>query len=145
MEVTKEILGDGLLTSDSELWKKQRRIAQPALHMQEIAAMAATMTQITADDLPAWLPSAADTPVNVAERFRVLTLRIAGITLFNVDLSDESAEFGRAVAECLKRMTERTRTPLRSPLFIPTAANRSFKKALGTIHRRERKSWWRPT
>ena len=136
IEVIKELLGEGLLTSDGDFWRKQRRIAQPAFHMQEIAAMAATMTQLTTQDLPSWLRGAHEpAEIDIAERLRVLTLRIAGITLFNVDLSDESAEFGRATNICLARIAARTRTMLRAPLFIPTPGNRRFLKARATIDR----------
>ncbi|MES2603367.1 MAG: cytochrome P450 [Pseudomonadota bacterium] len=135
-EVIKELLGEGLLTSDGGFWRKQRRIAQPAFHMAEIAAMASTMAQITQDDLPCWLSGDAESEVvDVAERFRVLTLRIAGITLFNVDLSDESADFGRATTICLGHTVDRTRSLLRLPLYIPTPANRRFVAARATLDR----------
>lgn len=136
IEVIKEFLGDGLLTSDGEFWKKQRRIAQPAFHMAEIASMATTMTQLTASDLSAWTADAGEgAAIDIAERFRVLTLRIAGITLFNVDLSDDSADFGRATNVCLQHMVDRTRSMLRLPLYVPTKANRRFVAARATLDR----------
>jgi len=36
-------LGEGLLYSEGELWKRQRRLAQPAFHKQRIAALAPAM------------------------------------------------------------------------------------------------------
>ncbi len=136
IEVVKELLGNGLLTSDGDFWRKQRRIAQPAFHMEQLASMAATMTQLTAGDLPAWVPTSGnDATIDIAERFRVLTLRIAGITLFNEDLSDESADFGRATNICLKHTSERARSILPVPLWVPTRANRHFLKARATLDR----------
>ncbi len=39
------VLGNGLLTSEGDLWKRQRRIAQPAFHRQRIAGFGATMAR----------------------------------------------------------------------------------------------------
>jgi cytochrome P450 len=143
----KEFIGEGLLTSDGEHWRKQRRIAQPAFHMKEIASMAATMTRITEETLATWPDEAGPhAPIDIAERFMQLTLRIAGITLFNVDLSDESASFGRAAKIALEFLVRRTRSLVRVPLSVPTPDNRRFLEAKETldavIHRliKERRS-----
>src|SRR5579884_1379700 len=41
----KSMLGEGLLTSDGTLWRRERRLAQPAFHRQRIAGFATTMTE----------------------------------------------------------------------------------------------------
>ena len=40
---SKPVLGNGLLTSEGELHRRQRRLAQPAFHSARLAAYAATM------------------------------------------------------------------------------------------------------
>src|SRR5207302_6883791 len=35
-EAMRIVLGDGLLTSESDFWKRQRRLAQPAFHRQAL-------------------------------------------------------------------------------------------------------------
>lgn len=39
------LFGDGLLTSEGETWKKQRRLAQPAFHRERIVSYARIMTE----------------------------------------------------------------------------------------------------
>jgi len=39
------VLGNGLLTSEGETWKRQRRIAQPGFHRQRIEGFAQTMVR----------------------------------------------------------------------------------------------------
>ena len=46
--VLKIFLGNGLLTSDGDFWRRQRRLAQPAFHRQKLAALAQTMITETA-------------------------------------------------------------------------------------------------
>src|SRR4029077_8468692 len=48
------VLGQGLLTSEGEFWKRQRSLIQPAFHRQSIQAYAAVMTQATGRMLDSW-------------------------------------------------------------------------------------------
>ena len=43
------VLGNGLLTSEGEFWKRQRRIAQPAFHRQRIGGFARAMVRASED------------------------------------------------------------------------------------------------
>ena len=48
------LFGDGLLTSEGETWKKQRRLTQPAFHRERIASYAGIMTQYTEKAVSEW-------------------------------------------------------------------------------------------
>ncbi len=55
--VTKQMLGmlgDGLLTSDGDFWRRQRRLAQPAFHRERIDNYAKTMVSYTERMLEDW-------------------------------------------------------------------------------------------
>src|SRR6266481_2927939 len=45
LQRSKRLLGEGLLTSDNPLHRRQRRLAQPAFHRQRIATYASVMTE----------------------------------------------------------------------------------------------------
>src|SRR5574339_376074 len=84
-EDLKQLLGDGLLTTEGELWRTHRRMIQPAFHMEKLAAMADTMTRITAEDLSQWHEAGrSHEPVNVMEKFMQLTLRVSGVCMFGM-------------------------------------------------------------
>ena len=50
----KIVLGQGLVTSEGELWQRQRRIATPAFSRQRVAAFAGVMTATTEQMLSQW-------------------------------------------------------------------------------------------
>jgi cytochrome P450 len=87
------VVGNGLLTSDGDFWRRQRRLAQPAFHRQRIAGFATTMTDATKAMLAKWQDGQA---FNLAEAMMHLTLEIAGKTLFSKDLTREADTVGEA-------------------------------------------------
>ena len=77
--------GDGLLTSEGENWKRQRRLIQPAFHRERIASYAEIMTDYTAHMLTAWRDGAV---LDVHQEMMNLTLRIVVRCLFNVEAEE---------------------------------------------------------
>src|SRR4029079_16739594 len=65
------IMGRGLVTSDGDFWRRQRRLAQPAFHRQHIAAFARTMSDCTRDTL-ARLGERQGQPVQIDDELRRL-------------------------------------------------------------------------
>src|SRR5262252_7136501 len=72
------LVGNGLLTSEGDFWKRQRRLAQPAFHRQRINAYAAVMVEYTKRLLSSW--TAGETRDVQREMMR-LTLEIVVKTL----------------------------------------------------------------
>jgi len=134
MEVMKEFLGEGLLTTDGDYWRTHRRMIQPAFHHEKLAAMADTMTSITAEDLGRWFDSSRPRePLNMMDKFMELTLRVAGVCLFGMDLKDDVMPTLRAATYCIETMSERTRQLFRLPISVPTEKNRRFLQARAAL------------
>ncbi|MGK2933028.1 MAG: cytochrome P450 [Solirubrobacterales bacterium] len=87
------ILGEGLLTSDGQLWKKQRRLVQPMFAKRHLNVFTEQMTSATADALNGDIfGGVADGEVvDVNEAMMALTLDVVGRALFGADLSGETA------------------------------------------------------
>jgi cytochrome P450 len=67
-------LGNGLLTSEDDVWLRQRRIAQPAFHRHRIAALAGVMAESARDAASHWQAIASQNrPVDIADEMMRLT------------------------------------------------------------------------
>ncbi len=97
-ERSRPLLGDGLLTSEGELHRRQRRLIQPAFHHTQIAGYARVMAEEAARLADRdWVDGATR---DVAADMAAVTLRIVGRTLFTTDLSSDAT----AVTEAATRL-----------------------------------------
>ncbi len=124
-------LGEGMLTSDGEKWRQRRRIANPAFHKARVSGFAEVMVEKTAAMLTSWREVGA--PVDVADEMMRLTLRIVAATLFSMDVGDEIARLGRAVAVTNREIFARMTSPFDLPLFFPTPGNLRIRRELGFV------------
>ena len=93
------LVGNGLLTSEGEEWKRQRRLAQPAFHRQRISAYAEVMVDYASRMIASW--RAGETRDIHRDMMR-LTLEIVVKTLFNTDVSGEADKVGQVLSEMAK-------------------------------------------
>jgi cytochrome P450 len=99
LQRAKRLLGEGLLTSEGEFHRRQRRLAQPAFHRGRIATYAAVMTDYAARTASRWADRAS---VDISHEMMRLTLAIVGKTLFDADVEAEADEIGAALTEVME-------------------------------------------
>jgi cytochrome P450 len=132
--VLKLLLGEGLVTSDGALWRRQRRIAQPAFVPKSVGRFAEQMVQCAADTAERWRVLAEQrAEVDVANEMMALTLRIACLTLFSYDPSGDTDEVAEAVKQLLQHFNRLVVDPKPWPGAWPTAANRAFKQNVAVL------------
>lgn len=90
----KILLGEGLITSDGEVHRRQRRIAAPAFHKQRIQAYGAVMVDRAAHMRSQWK---ANQPLDVASQMMHLTLQVVARTLFNTDVTEDVLQINEQV------------------------------------------------
>lgn len=95
LDRAKSLLGNGLLTSDGELHRRQRRILQPAFSRQRVAAHGPIMTRHASRTCDNWEDGAQ---FDMFDEMIRLTLSIVGETLFGVDIESSTSEIGDAMA-----------------------------------------------
>ncbi|HYF66217.1 MAG TPA: cytochrome P450, partial [Herpetosiphonaceae bacterium] len=131
MRPLRRFLGNGLLTNEGEGHRVQRKMMQPAFHMQRIRAYAATMVDHTRAMLDTWR---AGEVRNVDDDMMKLTLGIVSKTLFNADVSEAEAHaVGAALDDIQAATTELSTMFFQPPAWLPTALNRRIKAATATL------------
>lgn len=98
LERARRLLGDGLLTSESDTHLRQRRLMQPAFHKERIASYASTMTEYADRVQQTWTDGAT---IDASEHMMRLTLGVVGRTLFNADVEAQARHVGEALTAVL--------------------------------------------
>ena len=143
-EVLKIFLGNGLLTSEGDFWRRQRRLAQPAFHRQRLAVLAQTMITETADWIDQLGQLDRSKPINISQAFMDVTMRIVCKTLFGSDVVGKLGGLSTALDTLQLSTNQRLLSLIRFPLAWPTPANLRFRNAgekvdafiYGVIHQR---------
>lgn len=93
-----KVIGEGLLTSEGEVWRKQRRMMQPAFHHTRLEQLDRMITDATEAMLVQWQRACEEgRPVDLPREMSALTLTVTTRALFGVDLGDEVREVGEIV------------------------------------------------
>lgn len=94
LEMAKELLGEGLLTSEGEFHKRQSRIIQPAFHRNMIESYAPAMTTCVERQLKGWKEGMQ---IDMKDEMINMSIAIAGKTLFNADIEKEAPGINHAL------------------------------------------------
>lgn len=120
------LLGNGLLTNDGEDWRRQRKLAQPAFHMQRIASYADVMVEYTQRAVERWQQQ---TEIEAQEAMMHLTMEIVAKTLFDAEVSEDADDISRAVTTAIEVANRDIGSPLRSRLMqIPFPGNHHLQQ-----------------
>jgi cytochrome P450 len=98
LRASKPVLGNGLLTSEGELHRRQRRLAQPAFHSARLAAYAETMVDCALKASKGWV---SGQPYALDQEMTRLTLEIVGRTLFSADVLHDAKDIGNSLTRAL--------------------------------------------
>ncbi|MBK7398503.1 MAG: cytochrome P450 [Myxococcales bacterium] len=128
----KRVLGEGLLTSEGDLWRRQRRLAQPAFHRERIAGYADAMVSATEATVDAFRHGERR---DLHADLMKLTLQIVGRTLFGVDTHALADEIGEALEAVLARYVDPIAMGVPHWDKLPTPLNRRFVAGVAQLDR----------
>lgn len=128
--------GDGLGTSDGEVWRQQRRMMQPLFHRQRLAGLPPLITGAVKESIAPWETAAAEhRPFDVAHAMEHITMRVILKTICSVSISDAEIEaLSQAIGVAFRFIGVRMWTYFLPP-WLPLPGSRGFREALQTIDR----------
>ena len=124
----KLLLGDGLLTSEGQLWKRQRKMIQPSFHKQHINNLFVEMLSCTNEMIKDWKVEVTNGgKIDFAPEMMKITLQIIAKTMLSADFKTEAKSVGVSLTYLLKALESRVLRGINFPMWLPTPANNEFK------------------
>ncbi len=121
-------LGDGLLTSEGELWTKQRKVIQPVFQARRIARQAGAVAEEAVRMAARLQRLAGGEPVDIRQEMTELTLGVLGRTLLDADLS-EFAGIGAAFEAVQDQAIFEMMSLGAVPTWVPLPRQLRFRRA----------------
>ncbi len=131
LQRAKNLLGEGLLTSEGEFHLRQRRMIQPAFHRTRIAEYAKSMVEFADRMSQTW----ADGDVrDIDKEMMHLTLQIVGKTLFSANVEDDADDVGHAMTTVSKLFNFLLLPYSEWLQKLPLPQTRRFNRARATLN-----------
>lgn len=125
MDEFRRVIGDGLITSEGDRWRTDRRTIAPLFTPKQITSYVDTMAAAAGQLVVSWAPAAeAGREVDVHAGAVRYTLEVLGRTIIGDDIDELAPLFAETVPMLSEYATRRALSPVRLPASWPTPANR---------------------
>ncbi|MFC0523056.1 cytochrome P450 [Pontibacillus salicampi] len=125
--VLKAFVGEGLLTSEGEVHKQQRRRMQPSFTESHLSSYVMVMEEETKEMMANWK---LDTPFNIHTELMNVALGIICRTMFGTDVNKDYLTISQAIDEIMTTSTKRIRSLIKIPLSVPTKENKKYVQSI---------------
>jgi cytochrome P450 len=120
IRILRPIVGDGLLLSEGEDWRHQRRTMAPAMAPRVVPMMARHVALATEETMARVTQVAANFPVDILATVQFLALEIAARSMFSLEMGQYGAALRRHIAEFAGNLGRPYFLDLLLPAKIPT-------------------------
>jgi cytochrome P450 len=96
--VLRILMGNGLVTSEGEFWRGQRKLVQPAFHRRRLDALFEMMVARVGDTLSNLAHHSSENAVDLTPILSHLTLDIISRAMFSSDVQGAASEVSRHIA-----------------------------------------------
>jgi cytochrome P450 len=126
-------IGEGLLVSEGDLWRRQRRLMQPAFHQGELRSYSGVMTSLAREAISSWRSGETR---DVHEQMMALTLNIVAKLLFGANLAADARDIGATISALMEdfqgELGLRALTPF---IHVPTPATWRIRRGIRNLDR----------
>jgi len=129
-EELSELFGDGLLTSEGDLWHRQHRLIRPMFGSGSVRSFTDLIVQETDAMLDRWITG---DEIDLLPEMERVTLSIIGKAMFSADVERHAAEI-RDALQVLRRGFQREVGVVPTfPEWVPSPHNRRMQRAIDDI------------
>ncbi len=121
-----DVVGNGLLVSEGEFWRRQRRMAQPAFHRERIAHYADGMVAAATRTTSTWREGQV---IDLHAAMMDLAREVVATTLFSSEVGRAAEDVGDALDVLMARYSDWRYALLPVLVKLPLAENRRFDAA----------------
>jgi cytochrome P450 len=133
--VRRYLLGNGLVASRGDLWRRQRKLMAPFFTPRAVETYLPVIVEDGAWFRARWNEAAArGEPVDVLAEMSVLTASIILKSMFSVEASDTIGWVKEAVETMIAFVAGGQMNPFRAPVWLPTPRNRAYRHARTRVH-----------
>jgi len=125
------LFGQGLLTSEGDLWRRQRRLMQPAFHRRNIGRYAGVTVECTQKMLSRWKPGDIR---DLQSEIDHLTLETIARVLFNLDFTNHIDRI-EAAARAFHARSARGPAVVYTMRYLPSLTNLRYLWAVGRLEK----------
>jgi cytochrome P450 len=129
-EAFRKIDGNSLVVTEGDVWRRQRRLVQPAFHPRRFdhyGQIAVAAAQRMTDR---WTSGAT---VDIEQEMTNLTVVVIAKALFNAEVTGEAARFASAVEELACHLMAELKSFVPLPDWLPLPSKRRKRAALAVV------------
>jgi cytochrome P450 len=125
-------LGQGLVTLEGAEHRRHRRLVQPVMHTQSMAAQGASMVSLAMRRVESWPDGSVQ---EIHAEMADLTLRIVCAALFRIEDGERAESLVRAVHAFARSLNVVLRRAFPLPEWVPTSGNRFRRETVQDVNR----------
>lgn len=124
------LIGQGLLTSEGDLWRAQRERIQPVFFGDRIQGYADLVSEVTDEVTDSW---AAGDRIDLEREMTALTLRVISRALFSTDITEDRLSRLHSAMETVGDQFELDAAGAVAPAWLPTPGDRDYEAAVAHL------------
>ena len=130
----RQLVGDGLVTAEGDLWRRQRRMMQPQFHRQHLAGLTRLMVDAIREGMAEWDAAAErGEPLNAEKAFATITMKVIVSTMFGTGLDTQLTD---DITDALGYVLDYILTSMvtgKIPEWLPAPGRQKHREALAFL------------
>jgi cytochrome P450 len=122
------LLGNGLLTAEGDLWRRQRRLIQPVFLKQTLRGKLDVLAACVERLIERLRERAGGPPFDLVPEMMRLAFDVVGRTVLGIDIANEADDVERTFAEASNFVYQRMQSVVKPPEWWPSPRIRRFRK-----------------